>query len=582
MTGYLIILGCIVVIVNGDIIVETESGKIAGVEVKSIINNEKYYSFMGIPYAEPPVGKLRFMPPKPHPGWSDILKAKKEKKPCAQQNLSIRSREKYGFCGTEDCLYLSIHTPRLPNDQPLDLPVIVFLYNENFKMSHNSSKEFGPDFFMNEDVIIVTIQHRVGVLGFLSFEDELLPGNNGIRDVILAVNWIKQNIKYFGGNSDKITLMGSDGGGVIVDILLHSPKAKGLFSGAIIQGTTSWGSSFFNGDGKKRAMALAEKLERPAKTSTSLLKVFDDFSSEILTENEDYAVHADEPRAKQIGVISFGPIIEHDHPDAIITKLPDESEINIDIPIMIGRNSREGIELCERYYKRPQFLTFADRDLLLVFPIRVNYHFEVTHNKYFEVIKELKDYFFEEGYVRVGGMSEYVTYLTDMLGMYPLDYTVKQYVNASKAPVYYYTFDYSGEFNYRKQLALKDAATIDGTWGATISDDLCYLFVCKPIKKAYVQALKEEDSDDMKVLRHMVKMWTNFAKTRDPNPSGGDFKWTPATKENRDTLLINEDPEMKKKINDEIVTFWDNFIEKYRNLAVDGVIKDDDTEKDEL
>ncbi|XP_053615032.2 juvenile hormone esterase [Plodia interpunctella] len=581
MARPVLILFCwIIAVVTGDIVVDTESGKVAGVEVKSIVQNEKFYSFMGIPYAEPPVGNLRFMPPQPHPGWSDVLKAKKEKKPCPQQNISLRGRPNFGFYGTEDCLHLSVYTPRLPDDQPLDLPVVVFLYNENFKMSHNASKEFGPDFFMNEDVILVTIQHRLGVLGFLSFEDDLLPGNNGIRDVILALDWIKTNIKNFGGNPDKITLMGSDGGGVIVDILLHSPKAKGLFSAAIIQGSSSWGSSFFNGDGKKRAIALADKLERTAKTSSSILRQLNDFSAEELTENEDYAVHADEPRAKQIGVISFGPIVEHEHPNAVITKLPEEGEIDINIPIMIGRNSREGLEICERYFKRPQFLTFANRDLLLVFPIRVDYHFEVTHKKYFEVIEELKKHFFEEGYVRVSGITEYVSYLTDMLGLYPLDYTVRKYVNASKAPLYYYTFDYSGEFNYRKQLALDDAVTLDGSWGASISDDLCYLFVCKPIKKAYLQAMKEDDSEDMKVLRNMVKMWTNFAKTRDPNLPEGNFKWTPATIENRDTLLINEEPVMKQKIGEEAITFWDNFIEKYRNIAVNGVIKDD--EKDEL
>lgn len=453
-----------------------------------------------------------FQPPKPHRGWEGVLEAKKEKKACAQFNLGYRDLNVYGFFGTEDCLHLSIHTPKIPSTNQ-ELAVIVLLANEQFRSSYNVSKEFGPDFFMKEDIIIVSINYRLASLGFLSMEDDLLPGNNGVRDVILALKWIKENIHQFGGNPNKVTLMGQQEGAALVEILLHSPKAKGLYHGAIMQSGTMWNSMLFTGKARERAIEFSKQMEEDATTTTFLLKRFADVSAEKLLESEHMAVHADEARAIQRGIIPFGPVLEQDHPEAIITKLPEQGPIDIDVPIMIGYTSRESLEMNKNFFSKPQFLTFADRDFLVMIPIRAGFHFTINDKIYNRGIKDIKDFYFDEGYIKISKPGEFITYMSDVLSFYPIDYAVRKYSNESKSDVFYYTFDFSGELNMRKIDALKEARSYDGTWGATIGDDLCYLFVCNKIKKAYKKVMIEEDSEEMQVLNNMVRMWTNFAKT---------------------------------------------------------------------
>ncbi|KAJ0174243.1 hypothetical protein K1T71_010389 [Dendrolimus kikuchii] len=567
-----------ILMVEGQVIVDTYSGKVEGVEVKSIIPDEKYYSFMGIPYAEPPVGRLRFKEPQPHPGWGDVLETKKEKKPCAQFFMPVRNVKQYGFCGEEDCLHLSVHTPILPTNDNLALPVIVFLFNEQFRMTYNASKEYGPDFFMKEEVLLVTISHRVGSLGFLYFEDDVIPGNNGIKDVVLALKWIQINIIKFGGDPFKITLMGNTGGATVVDILLNSPKAKGLFSAAILQSGTSWNSELFNSKPKDRAIALINELENTVTTSSQLISELSRIPLDEITAAELHSVHADEARKIQRSITPFGPVIERDRPDAIITQLPESKTIDIDIPVMIGFNTREAIEMSERLLRKPQYLSFVDRDFLFIWPIRVNCSFEINTNVYSKAIQEIKDFYFDEGYVKISRPGEYLTYIGDVFSFYPIDYTVRKYVEAA-TKVYYYAFDYSGELNMRKKNVLEEAMTVEGTWGASIGDELCYLFVCKKIKKSYKKLMEDAESEEMIVLRNMVRLWTNFAKTGNPTPPGDEFTWTPASIENKEILVISEELEMKSNVYGDRVKFWDDFLAKYKEKAVDGIIKGT---KDEL
>lgn len=452
-----------------------------------------------------------FQAPKPHQGWSDVLEAKKERSACAQYYLPIRTFKKIGFFGDEDCLHLSIHTPKRPEPN-LKLPSIVFLQNEHFRMSHNGSREYGPDFFMKENVIVIMVHHRLGAMGFLSFEDEVLPGNYGIKDVLLALKWIQENIGSFGGDPSKVTLLGSQGGGVVADILLQSEKAKGLISGVILQSGNTWDPLYIDENPKKKAKAFGEALGETVTTSSYLIKRLKDYSAQIITESEHMAVHADDSRHIQRGIVAFGPSIEPDHPEALITTLPEDRDINIDVPVMIGHNSREGIELSERFLQKPQYLTFAERDFLLLFPIRMKYHFKINDKVYFEAVEKIKEFYFDEGYVKVGKPGEYLSYITDIFTFYNTDYAVRKYTNISSYPVYYYLFDYSGELNLRKKNSLQEAINIDGTWGASIADELCYLFVCNP-RKVYKTLLDDEDAEEIKVLKNMVKMWANFART---------------------------------------------------------------------
>lgn len=124
--------------------------------------------------------------------------------------------------GSEDCLYLNVYVPE--GGQDGGMPVVVYLHGDMFR--HGNPSVYGPDRFMEHKVILVTINYRIGPFGFLSFENEMAPGNLGLRDQIQALTWVKENIGFFGGNPDSVTLMGHESGAGFAMFLMTSPKAQ--------------------------------------------------------------------------------------------------------------------------------------------------------------------------------------------------------------------------------------------------------------------------------------------------------------------------------------------------------------------
>lgn len=125
--------------------------------------------------------------------------------------------------GEEDCLHVNVYTPRV--DPKARFNVIIFIHGGAFMFNHGTS--YGPKIIMDRDIVYVTFNYRLGPLGFLSTEDEVVPGNNGIRDQILALKWVKDNIAYFGGNPESITITGMSAGGASVHMHYLSPLSKG-------------------------------------------------------------------------------------------------------------------------------------------------------------------------------------------------------------------------------------------------------------------------------------------------------------------------------------------------------------------
>lgn len=197
-----------------------------------------FYAFRGIRYAKPPIANLRFKPPEPAEQWSGIFDATDDGPMCPQPayNLSDVS---------EDCLRLNIYTRDLESQNLLDRkPVIVYIHPGAFAISSAQSKSFaGPQILMDRDIVLVTINYRLGALGFLSTGTEDCPGNNGLKDQVMALEWIKLHIARFGGDPNSVTLMGYGAGAVGVSLHLVSPMSKGLFHRAIAMsgaGTGQW------------------------------------------------------------------------------------------------------------------------------------------------------------------------------------------------------------------------------------------------------------------------------------------------------------------------------------------------------
>lgn len=185
--------------------IEIESGLIRGKVLRSFYSNNEYFAFRGIPYAKPPVNDLRFeIPQEPEP-WTNVLDTLKTGNMCVQYNRSKI------LIGDEDCLSLNVYTPSVSRN----LPVMFYIFGGMFKTGSADKMKYGPDFLVDENVIVVIINYRLGVLGFMSLGTEQYPGNIGLRDQIHALKWVNSNIHSFGGDNKRITIFGHSSGCLI-------------------------------------------------------------------------------------------------------------------------------------------------------------------------------------------------------------------------------------------------------------------------------------------------------------------------------------------------------------------------------
>ncbi|KAJ2948618.1 hypothetical protein O0L34_g7871 [Tuta absoluta] len=547
-------------------VVETTHGKVSGVVLKTLLKEMDYYGFMGIPYAAPPVGGFRFTPPQPVQPWKEVLSATKETPPCVQYNNNVKKGQPLGHYGLEDCLYLDIFTP---NTDDTKRPIVVFLYNEFLRYSYNKTKDYAPDFFIEEDVVIATISHRLGLFGFLSFEDDVLRGNAGLQDIVLGLGWIVKNAEIFGGDRNRITLLGSQGGATIVDLLIHS-TSRNLFNSAILQGGTSWTSMYLQDNARERAVKLAELFGIASGKSNRILTELSEIGAGDLLEKEFQAVPADYNKEFQRGLLPFGPIV-----DGLVPGFPEHST-RMDVPIMIGFNSRNGLEECLQYLIEPRYLNSVEKDFVLLMPRRVDFRFDPLDDIYDEAVKDIKKFYFpKKNKVTIRSVSEYITYSSD-LHTVAIDDMVKHYSNISSSHVFYYYFDYYGGLNENKNDMMKFFKVYDGTWGAAAGDELCYLFKCPRLRKNYLK-YNQIDSEEVSVVRKMVRVWSNFAKFGNPTPQGDplleDLQWPPYTTENTNFLHIEGSFSVKEDLLKVRFQFWEEFVKKWRLKSVNGVVR---------
>ncbi len=192
-----------------------------------------YRSFLGIPYAAPPVGNLRFKPPQPHAAWSGTLDATKPGSSCPQVATPFGKASV-----NEDCLFLNVYTP---NPVKTNLPVMIWIHGGAFVSGEGSDYDPGATLVAQGNTIVVTINYRLGAFGFLalpslSAEDPTgSSGNYGLQDQQFAFKWVKSNIQAFGGNPNLITISGESAGGISVCAQIASPGARGLFQRAITE-----------------------------------------------------------------------------------------------------------------------------------------------------------------------------------------------------------------------------------------------------------------------------------------------------------------------------------------------------------
>ncbi|KAI5696691.1 hypothetical protein M8J75_016521 [Diaphorina citri] len=361
-------------------------GRIRGT-VRQSRDSNPYYAFLGIPYALPPVEDLRFKDPVPHPGWSGERDATTDSPVCPQAMPYFPEKGDAIF-GQEDCLFLNVYSPNPSSDAKL--PVMVFVHGGGFLMGQATSNMYGPEYFMDHNVVLVTIQYRLGVLGFLSFGNAEVPGNLGMKDQVLALQWIQENIEEFGGNPDSVTIFGESAGAASVSYHLVSPLSKGLFHRAILQSGTascSWASTpaWLARD---RAHAFATLVGCPTQPIETVLDCLRQLPTEtFVTTLNKFHIWFKNP------MITFAPVIESplsqnnflpDHP----LRLP-----HADVPIIIGVNNKEGgivgAVYCTDDFKLTHQLN-ADFDRLLPLIVSCNW---LPKDKRAEFVQKVKSFY---------------------------------------------------------------------------------------------------------------------------------------------------------------------------------------------
>jgi len=219
------------------LVVKTMDGKVHG----KLINHGKVRAFQGIPYAAPPLGGLRWKAPQPVATWKGTLDATTYGHHCAQnrvfEDMVFQDSASRADAGSEDCLSLNVYVPASKTANA-KLPVMFWIHGGGYSGGASSEPRHNGDSLPLKGIVLVTINYRLGVLGFLALpelaaEPGGFSGNYGLMDMVAALEWVKKNIGDFGGDPNSVTIFGESAGSFAVSTLMGAPTAQGLFHRAI-------------------------------------------------------------------------------------------------------------------------------------------------------------------------------------------------------------------------------------------------------------------------------------------------------------------------------------------------------------
>jgi para-nitrobenzyl esterase len=329
-------------------LVETASGTLRGT-----VAGDEIYVFKGVPYGAPTGGKSRFRAPGPPPQWNGIRDASAYGPSCPQpfgatsgppiDEQDAARRHMFGVYGMplreedqdEDCLVLNIWTPSVSDD--VSRPVMVRIHGGAFVMGSGSWKlHDGTALSSRGDVVVVTVNHRLGVLGYLnlaelSATDYADSGNAGMLDLVAALSWVHDNIASFGGDPSNVTVFGESGGGYKITALLSMPAARGLFHRAIIESGPGLKVKT-QADGTESAVELLAEL--------GLAPDQVDRLAELPVDQLMKAQSALAERAGMASLLTWAPVLDPNH----LPRQPEDALADgsgADVPLLIGTNKDE-------------------------------------------------------------------------------------------------------------------------------------------------------------------------------------------------------------------------------------------------
>lgn len=471
----------------GDDRVKTESGVVEGVAAAS----PGIRVFRGIPFAAPPVGGLRWKAPQPVKPWKDVRKSTEFGPRCMQAPIysDMIFRDRADKPISEDCLYLNVWTPaRSAND---GLAVMVWFYGGGFQAGSSSEPRYDGENFAKKGIIVVSVNYRLGVFGFLSYPEltkessEHASGNYGLMDQIAGLLWVKKNIAAFGGDPDKVTIAGESAGSLSVSALMASPLSRGLIRGAIGES-----GAFFGRPPAGSAMQVLSETEKTGTKFAGTLGAKDLAALRVKTAEELLAAAQKDPSVR------FWPSVDgYVLPKDVATVFAEGKQSHV--PLLAGWNAQEASWAVVYAKEKPTALTFPEQvharfndraaEILKLYPASTD---EEAHKSAIDLASDL-----------------FIVYITwEWLEMQN---------KTGQAAVYGYVFDRTPPVSPD----MKDNGVSPKQLGARHACEIEYVF----------GALKSQpnpwEAVDFKISDAMASYWTNFTKTGDPN-GPGMAKWS--------------------------------------------------------
>jgi para-nitrobenzyl esterase len=445
--------------------VKTEKGKVTG----KTINDGKVKAFLGLPYAAPPVGDLRWKAPEPPAKWKGERDATKFGAHCAQ-NMVFADMIFQDAGPSEDCLFLNVYSPADATDKS-KLPVMFWIHGGGYSGGASSEPRHNGDFLPLKGVVLVTINYRLGVFGFLATSDLAkeangAAGNYALMDMVSALQWVKGNIKKFGGDPGNVTIFGESAGSFAVSTLMAAPGAQGLFHKAIGES----GAAF----SEVLPMDTLEAREKKDDEWVAGLGVKS--LAELRAMPTDKVLQAVKAKKGGFSSVVDGKLLTEPVPDTYAAGKQAH------VPLLAGWNRDEGSFLgngmTAEKWKAMAATLFKDRaaEFLTLYP----------------------------GDTDEQAVNSAIDYGSDAFIAFSTWKWLEADRKTSDAPVYRYHFE----------LRATPSKFHLGTF-AFHSDDIEYVFGTLDTRPGFVVRPEDRTLSDQ-----MMSYWTNFAKTGDPNGAG--------------------------------------------------------------
>ncbi|XP_029008617.1 pyrethroid hydrolase Ces2e-like [Betta splendens] len=475
--------------------VHTELGRLRGQYVSVKGKETGVHAYLGVPFAKPPVGPaLRLAAPQPVEGWEGVKDATQQPPMCVQHKQSMLDLvEKLGAMLpvvpdiSEDCLYLNIYTPA---DKAHDakLPVMVWIHGGAFTMGSASMYD-GSALAAYQDVVVVLIQYRLGLLGFLSTGDQHMPGNFGFLDQVQALRWIQQHIHSFGGDPDLVTVFGESAGGRSVSLLLLSPLSDGLFHRAIAES----GAAAVDVHQSNNPLPMTQLVANVSGCSTESTKTIADCMKNLdidtivsIGKKFKFSINVD-------GHFLIKPVNELLRQHELLT-----------VPFITGVNDHEGGWLLAHLFAPPNWAEGMNRE-----QITKTLSFFYSNPKQAAIRDLMIDEYIGTGEDHVKNRNGFTEILGDMIYTIPAIKTANAHRDAGGA-VYLYEYQHPPTFQKEQRPSF-----VRTDHGDEIFTVLGFCFTTTHVKLSDPCPKEEEE-----LSKTMMSYWGNFARTGSPNGDG--------------------------------------------------------------